>query len=258
MVSIPAILSTSNDAMAGAPATGCCLREFSTQSDLVPSVLCTNTTLTECFQFAGVGVVTEGFEPGKVCATDGRSCVAPGPNRITLDLGLGRPPEDPNLPGSILIYPSFDKGQPATIRARVINNTSSNLTHVTVRIFQGDEELLNDENVLFNSVPGGGFVLDEETTLPAQSEIVGVLVCYATGEMGYSDCPEYPTGITGGGAQAAPQVFTALAFGVLLQAGEVHGAPLTDAVGLVALFVILLGFGVRRQRHRAASAIGRS
>ena len=244
-------------ANAGAPVTGCCLREFS-PSGFLPTTTCVDDiTFTKCFEFAGVGVIDESFEAGKVCASDGRSCVAAQEIGINLDLGLGRPPADPELPQSILLYPSFDAGQPATIALRAINTTSSTLTHVTVRIFQGNDEVLNDENVLFMAGPGGGFLLQEETTLPDETKIVGALVCWATGEMAYGDCPEYPTDVTGSTAQlrqpqgpVEPQVFTALAFGVLLQSGEIRGAPVADAGGLAVLSAILLALGAYRQRRR--------
>lgn len=245
-------LLTAGSAQAGSPSTGCCLREFA-PTELSPRVFCTETTAVQCFQFAGVGVVAESFEAGKVCASDGQSCVMPPAPGIDLDIGLGRPPADPDLPGSILLYPSFDAGQPATIRARVINQTAATLTHVTVRIFVGNDEVLNDENVPFNAVPGGGFLLDEDTVLPDQSEVAGVLVCYATGPMGPSDCPPYPTDVTGY-AQGGPtphqapmlQVFVAQAFGVFLQNGAVRPAPLLDLLGLALLAALLLALGLRR------------
>jgi hypothetical protein len=244
-------------AVEAAVPTGCCLREF-TPSELTPTVFCTETSAVECFQFAGVGVVSESFEAGKVCAADGQSCVSPAPPGIDLDIGLGRPPAAPDLPGSILVYPSFDSGKPATIRARVINTSGSTLTHTTVRIFQGNDELLNDENVPFTASPGAGYLLDEDTILPERSEVVGVLVCYATDEMGPTDCPEYPTGVTGYGERSivprgpAPvQVFTAVAFGVLLQSGAIRPVPIADTLGLALLSAVLLGLGVARQRRRA-------
>lgn len=246
-------------AIAGTVATGCCLREF-LSDDPLSRFICTNTTAVDCFTFAGVGVIREGFEAGKICASDGRSCVDPPVTGIEVRLGLDRPPADPDLPGPILVYPSFASGEPVDVRLRVVNHTAVDLTHVTVRIFVGEEELLDDENVAFTSAPGAGFLLGEPTTLPPDRWLVGALVCYADGPMSDGACPEYPTGVNGdelrggGGQNGQVQVFSAQVFGAFLPAGEVSPAPALDVAAAALLCALLLLVESRRRRMRLSQA----